>query len=227
VGAGILPQIAAAHALLLRDASIQFHAAAPGPPAPPWWLGPLRRVFKALAQLLAPAFRALSPFGVWILVLVLVLLLIALLTPLTRRWLRSRAPAPSALELQAGLAPPSLARAQALLEDVDRLAAEGRFGEAARALLQRSIQDVEAQRPRSVPRSATAREIARLPTLSPEAQTCFSGIALAVERFAFAGQAMDKTAFEACRALYAEFALPALWREAAPAPLPASVAATR
>jgi hypothetical protein len=53
---------------------------------------------------------------------------------------------------------PEAARARTFLEEADRLAAEGRYDEAARTLLHRSIDDIEERRPRaSAARSPAAR----------------------------------------------------------------------
>jgi hypothetical protein len=197
--------VAAAHARLLKDASIQFHPYVDRAPA-----------VLSLLRVLAPLLKALGPFGGWIVFGGLIIALGALFYPLVQRLLQSSPSKPSSVNLTGALAPPSRARARALLEEADRLAAEGQFGEAARILLARSIQDVEAQRPKSIPKSATAREIARLPVLTEDARVCFSGIASAAESFAFAGKPMDQSTFDRCRTLYADFALPTVWSTANP-----------
>ena len=57
---------------------------------------------------------------------------------------------------------PTEAKAKALLEEADRLAAQGRFDEAAHTLLYRSIEDIEDRLPRSIRKAQTSREIAGL-----------------------------------------------------------------
>lgn len=102
---------------------------------------------------------------------------------------------------------PDRAAAEALLEDADRLAAEGRFDEATHLLLQRSVSQIARVRPDWVPPSSTARELARLPTLSEPARLAFGEIALQVERSLFALRQLERSDWETARAAYARFAL--------------------
>jgi hypothetical protein len=80
-------------------------------------------------------------------------------------------------EVEIPLYQPAEAQARILLDEVDRLAAEGRYGEAVHTLLFRSIQDIDRNRPNVVRRSLTAREIGSLSVLTAEARTAFSTIA--------------------------------------------------
>ena len=102
---------------------------------------------------------------------------------------------------------PDSAASVALLEDADRLAAEGRFDDATHLLLQRSVAQIAAARPGWVEPSSTARELAALPALPDAARTAFGVIATRVERSLFALTALDRADWDAARAAYAEFAL--------------------
>lgn len=110
---------------------------------------------------------------------------------------------------------PDSAASIALLEDADRLAAEGRFDDATHLLLQRSVAHIAAARPGWVEPSSTARELAALPALPEAARGAFGVIAARVERSLFALTALDRTDWEAARAAYAEFALARLDQKAA------------
>ncbi|QDH32997.1 hypothetical protein [Porphyrobacter sp. YT40] len=102
---------------------------------------------------------------------------------------------------------PDAAASLALLEDADRLAAQGRFDEATHLLLQRSVQHIAAARPDWVEPSSTARELAALPALPGQARAAFGVMAERVERSLFALRALERADWEAARAAYAEFAL--------------------
>jgi hypothetical protein len=102
---------------------------------------------------------------------------------------------------------PAVARAKALLEEADRLAAQGRYSEAARVLLHRSIEDLEQVFSLAIGPGLTSREIARLDPLSAHGRDVFSGIARAVERSLFGGHALGASDFQQCREAYASFAL--------------------
>ncbi len=104
---------------------------------------------------------------------------------------------------------PAAARARPLLEDADRLAADGRFAEAVHLILFRSIEDIDRRWPRLVQPALTSRDIAQHPALPTAARTTFAAIARTVERSFFGGQAIGPAEFEACRSEYQAFALPA------------------
>ena len=95
----------------------------------------------------------------------------------------------------------------ALLEDADRLASQGRYDEAARLLLQRSVGQIAAARPEWVDPSSTARELAALPRLSDAARRAFAVISEAVERSLFALKTLTRDDWETARSAYADFAL--------------------
>jgi hypothetical protein len=101
--------------------------------------------------------------------------------------------------------------ARALLEEADALAAVGRYAEAVRLILHRSIEDIEGRRPRLVKPAYTAREIGRLTDIPQNARDVFVGIAGVVEKSFFGGQALDADGFAACRKAYERFAFPGAW----------------
>lgn len=102
---------------------------------------------------------------------------------------------------------PQREEALALLEDADRLAADGRFDEATHMLLQRSVSQIATARPNWVDPSSTAREIAALPALPESARAAFSTISTRVERSLFALRSLGADDWQAARHAYAEFAL--------------------
>jgi hypothetical protein len=106
---------------------------------------------------------------------------------------------------------PEPARARALLEEADRLAALGQYDEAAHTLLYRSIADIEERAPQAIRKAQTAREIARLPVLPEAVRAAFAPITRAVEQSWFGGRKLDAEIYQACRKAYADFALPASW----------------
>lgn len=186
---------------------IQFAPLPPfQPPRTPDWLESLARMletlFGPLARGLASAWPAIEK-GMIVAGVVLALYLAwRLLGPLLGWRPRTR------IEDQAWA--PSRDEALALLEDADRLAAQGRYGEAAHLLLQRSVGQIRAARPGTVQPASTAREIARLPQLPQAARTAFGVVADRVERSLFALRDLDAQDWTAARAAYADFALAAL-----------------
>jgi hypothetical protein len=191
------------------EPAIQFAPVKVPPPEPlPNWLKVLG---EWLDWLLRPVGRLFGHFGSavpWIvgglLVLFAALLLWRLREPILRWWRRDRPQLPEQQAWQ-----PGDEAALALLEDADRLAAEGRFEEATRLLLQRSVGQIAAARPGWLEPSSTAREIAALPALSEAARHAFAVIAERVERSLFALRRLSAEDWQAARAAYAEFALAA------------------
>ena len=191
------------------DASIQYAPVhVPPPPPPPAWLRALGEwlewLLKPLARLLAHA----GPHGLGILgalAAVLVAVLLWRLRDPIAIWLgRARKAAVVEDTWQ-----PDAGAALALLEDADRLAAEGRFDEATHLLLQRSVGQIAAARPGVLAPSSTAREIAALPALPTAARLAFATIAARVERSLFALRRLSADDWHAAREAYAAFALAA------------------
>lgn len=106
---------------------------------------------------------------------------------------------------------PEPERARALLQDADRLAELGRFEEAVRTLLHRSIDDIEGRTPRAIKSAQTSREIASLPILPEPVREAFAPLVRAVERSWFGGLPLGPEDYRTCRDSYARFALPEVW----------------
>jgi hypothetical protein len=109
---------------------------------------------------------------------------------------------------------PTEAKAKALLEEADRLAAAGKFDEAAHTLLYRSIEDIEERLPRSIRKAQTSREIAGLSALPQAVRLAFEPITRAVERSWFGGLKLNAEDYQVCRKAYADFALAETWSPA-------------
>jgi hypothetical protein len=190
---------------------IQFAPVPPDPPVPPkvpaeppaWleWLGKLLdSVFGPIARFFGANWN-----GIEVLLLILAIagaawIAWAVLWPLWRdRKVRAEAAESEWL--------PDREAAVALLDDADRLAAEGRYGEAAHLLLQRSVHQIAAARPDWLSPSSTAREIGGNSALPARARGAFSVIAREVERSLFALRGLALEDWQRARAAYAEFAL--------------------
>jgi hypothetical protein len=199
--AGSADAFETAHRALLEDKTLQFTPGHYTPPPPPTWLEPLAKVLKQIAPYLQYVFWA----GVAV---IAALVLYALWRHYSELMALRR---PAATDAAAALAPaplfrPAAARARALLEEADRLAAEGRFAEAARIILHRSIEDIERAHPARIALSMTSREIAGVEVLSEQGRSVFAGIARAVELSLFGGRALDAAQYAVCRQTYEGFA---------------------
>lgn len=190
---------------LRADETIQFQPIEipePEPREPNW----LERLFEWLGELLSPAGEALGvswPVFKWVLIGAAVLGVLFLLWQLFGPMLE-RAPR---AETQAAEWSPQRQDALALLEDADRLAADGRYDEATHLLLRRSVGQIAEARPDWVEPSSTARELAALPALPTAARAAFAIIAERVERSLFALRALGHDDWQAAREAYADFAL--------------------
>lgn len=107
---------------------------------------------------------------------------------------------------------PDVAQAAQLLDEADVLAGEGRFDEAARLLLHRSIGEIDAHRPELVRPALTSRDIAGHPLLPQRPAAAFARIAALVERSLFARRPLGVDDWQECRAAYREFAFAEGWR---------------
>jgi hypothetical protein len=198
--------LAAAHARLLRDHTLQWSFAdAPAPPQMPAWLISLGRFLGDVITAVLPALRVLVWVGLG-LALALVLYLILSEVMGVALFKRRRPQRPAVVDWR-----PDATVALALLEDADRLAAAGRFDEAVRLLLRRGVQDIEAKRPRMVRPALTARDISALPGLPAAARNAFAEMTRIVEASAFAGRAAGAAGFTRCRQAYEAFAFPEAW----------------
>ena len=194
-----------------RDDNLQFELPpAPEPPKLDW----LENFFKGLAafiELIMPILKIIFFVGLGA-VIALVLYAIAKVIYETRfkreaKEVIEQAPPP--------LYVPDQDQARILLEDVDALAADGRFEEAVHELLFRSIQDIDIRRPNTIRRSLTSREIAALNILTPETREAFAKIGGVVETSYFGGKNIGREEFDICRAAYAQFAQKSAWKQAA------------
>jgi hypothetical protein len=185
----------------IQFAPVEAPAAAP----PPGWL---TAFFSFLGDVLGAIARVLGlswPVARWVLLALAVALLAWLLWRLLSPLLaRERPP-----EAEGEDAPwtPERSAALALLEEADRLAAEGRYDEATHLLLRRSVGQIAAARPGWVEPSSTARELAMLPGLPEPAREAFATIAGRVERSLFALRSLAREDWQAARDAYARFAL--------------------
>ena len=181
-----------------EDAQWELKTDLPEPPSPPpGWVQALGRWITGAISALTPLFIAIFWIGVGALAM---LLLYAVYTALRDVWV-----AREAQEEDAGLVAeyqPTTAAARILLEEADRLAAEGRYAEAIHLILYRSVQDIEHAQPDAVRLSLTSREIADSPRLGPRTQTVFAQIARLVERTHFAQKPATQPDYESARAQY-------------------------
>jgi hypothetical protein len=196
------PQLAAAHRAMLQTKGLQFDFTTYKPPEPPGWL---EQLAKALA-VLAPVLKVLFWAG---LAAVAALILYLIGRELIGVRLRRRPPKAKATPAEAWR--PEPARARALLEDADRMAAQGRYDEAVRLLLHRSIDDFSGRRPGQVRPALTSRDIGGLAAMPARAREAFGRIAQAVETSFFAARPLDAAGFAQCRQAYERFAFPEVW----------------
>jgi hypothetical protein len=198
---------------LRADSEIQFAPVETPPPSePPGWLEDLSeflgRLFGPVGDALGALGRALGMSGqalTWLVVALGAAILAFLAWRLTEPWRLRRRDAVDAAPEWA----PDTGEALALLDDADRLAAEGRYDEATHLLLKRSVGQIAAARPDWLEPSSTAREIAALPDLPQAARGAFAAIAERVERSLFALRRLSADDWHAARAAYADFALAA------------------
>jgi hypothetical protein len=194
-----------------NDGDIQFSPVAipeVKPPEPNWFERLLIDLFAILAEVFAPIGQLIGASWFWLQWVLLAAVIALVLWLIVRMFMQDAfyGRAKPAVETEAEWQP-DRAATLALLEDADRLAAEGRFDEATRLLLQRSVGHIAAVRPDWVEPSSTARELAALPALPDAARGAFRVIAERVERSLFALRALERADWEAARAAYAEFAL--------------------
>ncbi len=187
------------------DSEIQFAPVElPENPPPPDWL---QNFFEWLGDFLSPVAMLLGGAGqaiTWIAIVLVVALL---------AYIVYRVVDPSRFGRRKGKGAedtdwtPDTGQALALLDEADRLAAEGRFDEATHLLLQRSVGQIAEVRPDLIDPSSTAREIASLAALPDKARGAFGTIAERVERSLFALGRLSSEDWTAARDAYAEFAL--------------------
>ncbi|MEJ0059315.1 MAG: hypothetical protein WDM79_07015 [Terricaulis sp.] len=190
---------AEAHQAMLADRTLQFQFTDFKPPEPPEWLGPFGRWLASLAPYLQYVF--------WGGVLVLAALVLFVVgREALRRLPRRKKKDEGAAEPEVVDVRPTHVQARALLEEADRLAREGKYSEAARVLLHRSIEDVQRNFPVAISVAMTSREISQLERMSARAREVFSRIAQAVELSLFGERALNAAQYQECRQIYESFA---------------------
>ncbi|HET8611141.1 MAG TPA: hypothetical protein VFL92_00050 [Sphingomonas sp.] len=194
---------ARAHARLLADRSIQFDLPKRAEPHIPEWLKALGRLIEAAW----PVIRVLVWFAVAALLIALVWIIASRFLDVRLPWAKRGETSEAEPEWR-----PEAAPARALLAEADALAAQGRYGEAAHLVLERSIEDIVRRRPKLVRPATTSRDLAHAPELPAAARPAFAAIAQVVERSLFGARAADREAWSRARAAYADFALPGNWR---------------
>jgi len=197
-----------------RNDSLQFDFtnAPPPPPKPetPKWLqaiadffgdifGAFGGFFDGLSFVFISIFYGIFWLGVGALVMVVLYLLATTImaADLGSKNQKAEASPPPLYQ-------PKKAQGRILLNEIDALAAQGKYAEAIHTLLFRSIQDIDANRPNVIRRSLTSREIGDLTILTPKARQVFSNIASIVERSFFGGQDIGEANFYTARAAYTE-----------------------
>lgn len=190
-----------------HSTDIQYAPLPPvSPPETPGWLSALgealRKLFSPLGEAVGLSWPVVEGILIALAVLGALVLVWHMLLPLIRRGKPAQADEPDWS--------PDHAKALALLEDADRLAAEGRYAEATHLLLQRSVRHIAEARPHWLLPASTAREIARLPQLPEAARAAFAVIAGRVEASRFARRALGLEDWQAARRAYADFSLAGL-----------------
>lgn len=191
--------IAEAHQRLRADRDIQFDLPIAPPPKPrpvdPWWLD---------------WFGTPSQFFLWVAagILVGLLLWLAIRAILARQ---GQGAAYNPRESGVDEWRPEAKAARALLAEADEMAASGRYEEAARLLLHRSLEDIQKRKPQLLRPALTSREIGSIAALPESVRRTFATMAGAVERSLFGGRALSRDAWEEARAAYDAFALQGSW----------------
>ncbi len=206
---GDLPE---AYQEIRADPATQFEPLklTPAEPREPSWLEEaLQAVLGWLGEILGPVGGAIAtawPVLKLVLIAGLVLFVITLAARLVVPIGRRRGESGAAPQSEPSWRP-SRDESLALLEDADRLARQGRYGEAVRLLLGRSVAQIASARPDWVAPSSTARELSALPRLPETARHAFGTITALVERSLFALQSLSVEDWEQARSAYADFAL--------------------
>jgi hypothetical protein len=192
-----------AHSAMLADRSLQFSLPGVDPPRPPpeWLLGAL----KALSAM-GPVVQVLV-WGVIALLAAMVLFFIV------REFWGLRLGWTGKIRSASGVTDwrPDRVKARILLEDADRLAAEGRFEEAVHLLLLRGVADIAARRPQLIGPALTSQDIAALSALPEAARPGFKLMADIVERSYFGGRPVDEGSWRQARDAYETLIFSAVW----------------
>jgi len=188
---------------LLADSRIQFALPQAPQPRTPEWL-------KAIARWLHdawPVLKVLTWITLGAIALFILYMIVSQFVDLRWPWRRTAEEAPEEPEWR-----PDAAPVRALLEEADALAAAGRYAEAARLILLRSVEDIMKRRPGLVRPATTSRDLAATPEIPPAARPAFASIANVVEISLFADRGATAEAWHRARTAYADFALAGNWR---------------
>lgn len=199
-------RVDAAQRAVREDSSIQFdlpwhQADVPAPP--PRWLTELFAALGRFIDWVGGGWKVLM----WVAIAAVVIALILALFPAVREWFAAHMLRRGEAAAEPPRWAPEAAAARALLDEADRLAAAGRYAEAVRLILHRSIEDIEKWRGDSLRPSLTSRDIAAFESLPDAARTVFRRIVADVERSLFGGAALGEPDWTRARADYAGFAL--------------------
>jgi hypothetical protein len=198
------PELAKAHAKLVADSTTQFDL-------PQFKLPEIPEGFKWLVKFfewLSPAFPYIFWGAVALVVALIAWVIFNEAKGMAFRWPWQKKPE---AEDDVEWAPDERA-ARALLSEAEALAAEGRYAEAARLLLKRSVEDIAQRRPEFLKPSVTARDISVADAIPGAARKAFAAIARVVEVSAFGSASVSADAWTQCRSAYGEFALAGSWR---------------
>jgi hypothetical protein len=196
--------LAQAHARLITDGTMQFDLPGFVPPQVPAWLKPLIEFLEWLSPAFPYIFWGAVAMGVALIAWVVIREFsgVAFVLPWRRK--------PVLAEAEDDWRPDEQV-ARALLAEAEALARDGRYAEAARLLLRRSVEDIGERRPAFITPSLTARDIAAAPALPVGARAAFGAIAGVVEISTFGSAALTAAAWDQCRAAYGNFALAGAW----------------
>lgn len=203
VGASSAQSVAKAHEALRARSDIQFEMAAAKPPQAPEWMHWLGKQFAQLAPI--------APTIFWICVAIGAAIILYLVVTAIARAFPSRE-AHAEPEKDVTTWRPTEQAARALLAGSEALAGQGRYAEAVHLLLQRSLEDIQRNRPRLLRPALTSREIAGADWMPALVRRAFSAMAAPVERSLFGGRSLALSDWEEARAAYGEFALPGAWK---------------
>ncbi len=181
------------------------------PPPEPREPGMFDEFFRSVGEFLAGLFGwfpATWPALYWILIAVGVAAALFIIYRLIEPYLGPRSKMEWAEEEPEWQ--PDAQQSIALLEDADRLAAQGKYDEATHLLLQRSVVHLSEAKPDWVEPSSTARELVAIQALPDKARATFGVIAERVERSLFALRTLNQDDWETARAAYADFAATSL-----------------
>lgn len=193
----------AAHRAIRADSSIQFDLPwhKPDVQPPPKWLEALFDALGRFVKWVGDGWTVIM----WLAIAAAVAAIVFTLFRPAREWLAARFARPDTTETPRWS--PAAATARALLDEADQLAAQGRYAEAVRLILHRSVEDIERWRGDPLRPSLTSRDIARFDGLPDTARGIFGRIVADVERSLFGGAPLAQADWTRARTDYADFAL--------------------